>query len=167
MAQHEVKDTDLHFLIDPDTRGIINQNAAKAKLIQYDHNSECFTFEVPRHVDAHDMSQCTKVEVHYINISGDKQRQHADVYTATDVGVSSDGEKVTFSWLLSSGATQFPGSLSFLVRFSCLDGDKLEYAWHTSVFKGISIAEGMNNSEAVVTEYSDILAKWEADVLPL
>ena len=67
---HEMRDTDKHFIIDPVTRSITNANAAKNKLIQFDHNSEIFTFEIPQYVDGHDMNKCDKVEIHYINIDG-------------------------------------------------------------------------------------------------
>ena len=163
---HEIQDKDLHFLIDPITRAITNQTAAKVKLMQFDHNSERFTFEVPRFVEGHDMSLCTKVEVHYINIAGDKQAQHADVYRVEDMTTEGDGdaEKVTFSWLVSAGATQYAGSLSFLIRFSCLTGEKLDYVWNTDTFKGISIGQGMNNGDAVLDDYSDVLAAWETQI---
>ena len=85
--KHSVYDTDLHFCIDPITRSIKNQTPGKTKLIQYDHNSERFTFEIPRYVDGHDMSKCDKVEVHYINISAGKSQQSADVYLCDDMQV--------------------------------------------------------------------------------
>lgn len=163
---HEIQDKDLHFLIDPITRAITNQTAAKVKLMQFDHNSERFTFEVPRFVEGHDMTLCTKVEVHYINIAGDKQAQHADVYRVEDMATEGEGdaEKVTFSWLVSAGATQYAGSLSFLIRFSCLTGEKLDYVWNTDTFKGISIGQGMNNGDAVLEDYADVLAAWETQI---
>lgn len=163
---HEIQDKDLHFLIDPITRAITNQTAAKVKLMQFDHNSERFTFEVPRFVEGHDMTLCTKVEVHYINIAGNKQDQHADVYRVEDMATEGEGdtEKVTFSWLVSAGATQYAGSLSFVVRFTCLTGEKLDYAWSTSIFSGISIGEGMNNGDSVLEDYTDVLAVWEAQI---
>ena len=64
---HSVYDGDTHFKIDPVTRQIEN-TSGKVILMQNDHNSERFTFEIPRTIDGHDMSQCNAVEVHYINI---------------------------------------------------------------------------------------------------
>ena len=51
---HPVVDSDLHFAINPLTREITN-NSKKVKLMQYDHASEIFTFEIPRYVDGHDI----------------------------------------------------------------------------------------------------------------
>lgn len=163
--EHSVYDTDLHFSISPFTREITNQSG-KVKLIQYDHNSERLTFEVPRHVEDHDMSLCTKIEVHYLNVSSDKKNQHSDVYTVNDVQVSPDSEDVViFSWLISGGATQYEGTLNFLIKFTCLTGTTIDYVWNTGIYSGISVASGMNNGEAVVEEYSDALAEWEREVL--
>lgn len=54
--KHPIYDTDPHFKIDGDTRVIINASDVKVALMQGDHNSERFTFEIPRYVDGHDMS---------------------------------------------------------------------------------------------------------------
>ena len=51
---HPVVDSNLHFVINPLTREITN-NSKKVKLMQYDHASEIFTFEIPRYVDGHDI----------------------------------------------------------------------------------------------------------------
>ena len=83
--KHPVYDTDLHLLIDPITREITNESG-KTVIMQYDHNSERFTFEIPRYVDGHDMSLCNVVEFHYINTdANDKTIQNADVYQVDDL----------------------------------------------------------------------------------
>ena len=46
---HDVIDYDKHFVIDPVTRQIDNKSG-KIVLMQNDHNSERFTFEIPRYV---------------------------------------------------------------------------------------------------------------------
>ena len=66
---HTVKDTDTLFVIDPITRAVVNAESKKTMLMQYDHNSETFTFEIPRYVEEHDMSLCNRVEIHYNNIN--------------------------------------------------------------------------------------------------
>lgn len=163
---HSVYDTDLHFVIDPITRAIVDQAVTKTKLIQYDHNSERATFEIPRLVEGHDMTLCTKIEVHYINVSSDKKNQHSDVYTVDDVQVSpATDDVVVFSWLISGGATQYEGTLNFLIKFTCLTGTTIDYVWNTGIFSGISVASGMNNGEAAVEEYSDILEAWKREIL--
>ena len=161
---HSVIDSDNRFIINPITKAITNESE-KNKLIQYDHNSERFTFEIPRFVDGHDMSLCSKVEIHYINISEKGDEQSKDVYPVTDLAVDEwDSEKVVFSWLVSGNATKYAGSLNFLVGFTCLTGEEIDYAWHTEIYRGITVAEGMNNGEAVVAEFSDVLEALKAEL---
>lgn len=165
--KHSVYDTDAHFSINPFTRAIKNESTSKVAVIQHDHNSERFTFEIPRLVDGHDMSVCDRVEVHYINMdSANKDNISADIYEVDDLQVSPDDRNfVICSWLLSQNATKYAGSLNFLVRFVCLDGGKVAYAWHTAVFTGISVSSGiLNNAEEIVEPYVDVLAQWKADL---
>ena len=104
---HSVYDTDPHFEIDPITRAITNQSTTKTQLMQYDHNSERFTFEIPRLVDGHDMSECDKIEVHYINVDAATKVSNADVYIVDDMQISPESDDVIiFSWLISVNATQ-------------------------------------------------------------
>lgn len=139
---HSIIDTDNRFYIDPITRAVKN-NSGKVTLAQNDHNSERFTFEIPRYVDGHDMSLCDKVEVHFVNQSNGAEKSE-DVYTADDVQVSpASNDAVIFSWLISELATKYAGTVQFLVRFVCLDGEKITYLWNTAIFKGISVVAGM------------------------
>lgn len=159
---HSTIDSDKHFIIDPVTREIENESG-KVVLMQYDHNSERFTFELPKTIEGHDMSQCNVVQVHYINLSAADGMSGDGLYEVDDLAAS--GDKVTCSWLISSNATQFAGSLSFLLRFSCVDDDgTVTYAWHTNLYKGVFVSNGLNNAEAVVAAGADILEKWREDL---
>ena len=163
--KHSVYDTDIHFSIDPVTRAIKNETG-KAAFIQYDHNFERITFELPRTIEGHDMSQCNAVQVHYLNIEAATKQKHPGIYEVDDLQVSPDGDDVvTCSWLISQNATQCAGSLSFLVRFACIaDDGTIDYAWNTGIYSGISIAEGIYNAESVAEEYADILEQWKAEI---
>ena len=169
---HEMRDTDKHFIIDPVTRAITNANAAKNKLIQFDHNSEIFTFEIPQYVDGHDMNKCDKVEIHYINIDGKTKEQSKDLFNAkaaantdSDLVFNIEGEKLLFCWKISGNATKYAGSLNFLVCFSCIDdAGVITYKWHTDIFKGIIISDGLSNTEAVAEQYSDVLEQWKKEL---
>lgn len=157
---HEVADKDPHFTVDPATRIITNNSATKTALMQYDHNSERFTFDVPRHIDDHDLSLCDRVEVHYINI-GSNGRRNSDVYPVDDLAIHpGDDTLITFTWLVSSTATSHEGSLSFVLRFICGSEGAFDYIWNTAIYSGISIGKGMDNAETVVTQYADILGAW-------
>lgn len=165
---HQVYDTDAHFKIDPITRAIKNSSTGKNVLIQYDHNSERFTFELPRFIDGHDMSKSTAVEVHYINIdSTDKTKNKSGVYPVTDLQISPDSEDVVIcSWLISQNATQYAGTLNFLLKFKCTDtAGTAVYRWHTAIFSGISVSSGMDNGEAAIVQYSDVLEQWRQSLV--
>lgn len=157
--KHSVYDTDPHFSINPITRAIKNESSSKVMLIQGDHNSERFTFDMPRMIEEHDMLQCDKVKVHFINTG--KTGTTEDAHDVDDFQVSPDGEDtVIFSWLISGHATKHVGPLQFAIEFQCTTDGAVDYAWHTAVFAGISIATGINNGEAIAEEYSDILEQW-------
>lgn len=167
---HQVYDTDAHFKIDPVTRVIKNASSGKNVLIQGDHNSERFTFELPKLIDGHDMSKCNSVQVHYINIdSTDKSKCSADTYNVDDLRTSPEDENVVIcSWLISGNATRYAGSLAFLLKFKCIDVDgSVSYVWNTARYNSISISNGLDNGESIAEEYSDILAQWEARISAL
>lgn len=163
--KHKVYDTDPCFSINPYTRFIKNETNTKITLIQHDHNSERFTFEIPRFIEEHDMSLCNVVQVHYINIESGNRNQNEDVYDITDLHIDpDDNDKVICSWLISGNATKYVGSLNFVVRFSCVTEGVIEYAWNTAVFSGISVSSGIFNTNVIAEKYSDILAQWTARI---
>lgn len=160
-----IYDTDPHFKIDPITR-VMTTESAKVTIQQYDHRSERFTFEVPRFYEGHDLSLCDSVQVHYINIESKTKKESADVYEVDDLQLSPDSEDVVIcSWLVKNTATKYAGVLAFLLKFRCLTDGKLSYEWNTAPFKNITISEGMNNGDVIAEEYSDILTKWEKELM--
>lgn len=162
--KHGVSDSDAHFTIDAITRAVKN-NTAKLSVMQYDHNSERLTFELPRHIE-HDMSLCDKVEVHFLNIDAKNRDQNSGVYEVEDLAVSKDDpEKVCFSWLISANATQLVGNINFIVRFCCLEDGAITYSWNTAVNSEIAVGTGINASAMVVTEYVDIIEQWRESVI--
>ncbi|MBQ8725246.1 MAG: hypothetical protein IJY74_06225 [Oscillospiraceae bacterium] len=162
---HSVYDTDSHFSINPVTRAIKNESSKKNLLIQHDHNSERFTFEIPRHIEEHDMSEVTKAEIHYVNIDAATKAQSTGLYEVDDLQLSPADENIVIcSWLISGNATKYVGTLNFIVRFVCLTGSTIDYAWHSGVCSGVSVGTGIYNSEAIAEEYADILAKWSTEI---
>lgn len=170
--KHQVYDTDLHFTIDKITRRI-SSTSGKVILMQNDHNSERFTFQLDRFVEGHDMMLCNRVEVHYINIdSANKRNKTEDVYEVLDLQLSPDDENVVIlSWLISQNATMYAGTLSFLVRFACIADDEektIDYQWFTDIYTLISIAKGIYNSDVLTDEGDpDILAQWKQEIMDL
>lgn len=150
---HSVYDTDSHFSIDKITRAIKNESSKKVTVMQFDHNSERFTFDLPRYIEGHDMSVCNLSEVHYQNGST------KGVYVIDDLQISpADNDVVICSWLISRNATQNAAALDFRLTFSCVSEEgKNEYEWNTGVHKGISVQGGIRNSEVIEEEYSDAI----------
>lgn len=161
--KHGVYDSDTRFIINPVTRQIRNESNRKTVLIQNDHNSERFTFELDKVVEGHDMSTCNKVEVHYLNVSKDGKTRHSGLYTMEDFG--EDGDKVVGSWLISNNATQLVGSLSFILRFKCVEDGVITYAWNTAIHTGILVSDGINADETFEMDYVDIIEQWKEAVL--
>lgn len=163
---HSVYDTDPHFSIDSTTRVITNQSDSKTVIIQNDHNSERFTFEVPRYIDGHDLSTCNKVQVHYINIATDNIVRQTGVYEVTDLQLSPEDESIVIcSWLISKNATSLIGTLNFVLRFACMSANKVDYVWNTAVHSGIAITTGIDNSEDIAESYADVLEGWYLELI--
>ena len=162
--KHSVYDTDTRFSINAITRQIRNESNRKTALMQNDHNSERFTFELPRYIEGHDMSLCNQVEVHYLNSSAkDKTEFNKGLYTVQDLKISPDDEeKVVCSWLISQNATHLVGALTFRIRFKCVEDGVISYAWHTAIYMGISVSDGINADETFEMDYVDIIEQWKA-----
>lgn len=161
---HCVYDGDTHFEISPVTREIEN-TTGKTVIMQNDHNSERFTFEIPRYVDGHDMSLCNRVEVHYNNIDASTKDANKDVYEVEDLQLSPDSDDVVIcSWLISGNATKYAGSLNFVLRFACLTGSTIDYQWLTDIYREITVSESINNTQNVAEDNTDILAQWKAEL---
>lgn len=163
---HPVTDIDTHFKIDGATRLVKNVSDTKTMLVQYDHKSERFTFEVDRKPDEHDLSLCNRVRVHYINIEKSKRTENKGVCPITDTLQihSEDDSLVTCSWLVPKEATLLVGSLHFVIEFACIEGNELLYSWNTARHTAVSIAEGIDGGEEVINANIDILTKWENDI---
>lgn len=161
---NKVIDADPHFVIDINTRNIKNMSQTKVSLVQYDHNSERFSFTLPRFVEGHDMLECNSVQVHYFSTANAGTK---GVYAVNDLEIcKEDDENVCCTWLISQNVTQNAGALQFMLRFACVAEDgTVEYAWHTNTFTGISVSAGMNNGEEILEQYADILEQWKSEII--
>lgn len=159
---HIVSDSDSYFIIDPDSREIANAAAVKNTVMQFDHMSEIYTFEVPRYVEGHDMTLCNRARVHFINIDGANGVEHRDVAEMDDLHVDPEDEnRVLSTWTIRREATQLAGNLSFAVQYMCVaDDGEVVYEWHTDIYSDVDVKRSLNNSEAAVIEYTNILEEW-------
>ena len=142
--EHVVTDSDAIFSIDSRTR-VIKNESGKECVVQYDHNSERFTFVLPRIIEGHDMSLCNYAEVNYVNTTDGTKVSHYGSYIIDDLQIyTEDEDKVTCTWLISSDATQQIGTLDFSLRFICADTDFVAgYKWNTAIYTGIKVLKGM------------------------
>lgn len=158
---HPVVDADHHFIIDSATREITNAGTGKKTLIQMDHNSERFSFEIDKVIEGHDMSLCNKVELHYVNTATSSRLQSLGVYEIADFAVSeSDNTKLVGTWLISSNATIYAGTLSFMISFICIEEGEVVYRWNTHINNSITVSSGINNGEAITESLPDLIAVW-------
>ncbi len=134
---HEHIDSDTHFTINPITRAITNVSQKKTTLIQGDHNSEVFTFVVPRFIEGHDMSSTDLIQVHFNNIDVKTKEQSQGVSPIGSRLIRDD--EIEFRWLIPQAATKYVGSLNFLIRFACIRNGNYSYIWNTAINKSFSI----------------------------
>lgn len=161
--EHLIIDDDARFQLNEDTKALIDSEPSKKTIVQYDHNSERYTFELPRYIEGHDMSLCNVVELHFINIDKSTKEKHDGFFPITDLHVSVENEaKVICSCTIDKIATQLVGPLHFSLRFACENPDgSVEYEYNTRKYTRISVAEGMGNREAIdllraqIEEYID------------
>ena len=162
---HDIVDADRHFIIDNVTKGITNKSD-KLVISQYDHDSERYTFEIPRYIEDHDMTLCDRIEIHFTNITKNRKQQNNDVYVVKSADVDSDRDTVFFSWLVSRKATQLVGSLKFSVTFLCFDDEGNEiYNWGTDIFDAIQVIERLENKGSVVESNPDLFETMKQDIL--
>lgn len=155
---HPVLDSDEHFVINPETRAITNSSSSKITLMQYDHNSERFSFEIPKLVENHDMSLCNSIEIHFTNTSQNRTLENSDVYVVDDMVPSRDDANVlVLTWLISEKATQLAGALSFQIKFACVEGDRVVYRWNTDVNNTVIVKNSMSSSDSIEEDYSDAI----------
>ena len=159
-----IVDADVHFNIDTTTRAISNGSNKKLTLMQYDNKSERYSFDIDKEIDGHDLTLCNRVQIHYINIGSNKQK-NIGLYLVDDVHVhKSDDSKITFTWLISQNATMLSGVLNFLVSFECVNGEEVLYRWSSAICEIIKVTPGMDNDNTIVELYADELLAWQNEM---
>lgn len=177
----KLKDSDHVFSIDAKSRTITNESG-KTKVMQYDHNSECFRFVLDKEIEGHDMLKCNLVQIHWYVIGAKARDKNSGVvevlqqpddaailHQCTDGNVENHDNKLEFEWLLTDSVTQYAGTLNFVVVLACIetienaDGTKTTevlYRWCSDVNSSVSIGTGINSGDAIAEKYPDILNEW-------
>lgn len=160
---HNIVDSGSHFVIDPLLRTITSV-AEEVVLVEGDHNSERYTFEIPRMVEGHDMSLSDRIEIHYDNIAKNKKDVVEGLCIANGITVKDD--TLEFGWLVTENVTKFAGTTQFWINFICLDkDDNIIYSWGTEVYKSIRILPNNDNTESVIAKFPDVLSQWKEEIL--
>lgn len=165
---HIIYDSDPHFSIDVDTRAISYVSPDKLMLIQGDHNSEIFTFDMPKFADGHDMTKCDIKQVHFINLDGERGvLKSVGVYVIDDMKDDpEDTSKLVFSWTVPHTATRYVGSLSFAIKLACSGEDSTyEYVWSTLPYSSVPVSKTIENTDEFVGDYSDVLQDWYTTIV--
>lgn len=142
---HPVYDTDVRFMIDPYSRGMKDSTPADKTIIRGDHNSEVYTFGIPRFIEGHDMLLCDQVEVRFVNGPADGFLPIVDLQECPD-----DEELLVFSWKVTKISTQNVAPLAFSIYFACHDETGEEtYKWETAPFSRINVKANLGNNETI------------------
>ena len=162
---HLVKDGDPEFFIDPVTRAITTIDKEKIILVKGDRNSESYTFAVPRTIEGHDMKECNKVRVHFINTDAVTMQTSPGIFELDGLlelytPEGKDEEYVIFTWLIDSPATTYAGKLAFAIEYACFNGADKVYSWNTLPYSNITVSDGINNVTVIEAQYKDILQEW-------
>lgn len=162
--EHTVSDTDKTFTIDPFTRQIIADSGQKTVLIQGDHNSEVFTFTIPRYIEGHDMAACNKIYIPYINteVSGRNPNFKSGVYTVSNIIVNEN--TIVITWEIRINSTSIEGALHFMILLSCMEGSRVEYRWNTDYYEDVIVKKSLYSEINFETEYLDIIEQWKETV---
>lgn len=161
--EHIIVDTDVSFVIDPITRAITTESS-KLYLTQYDHNSEKYTFKIPRIIEGHDISDCDTIMIDFDNANRRKTLVNSGSYKVKEIVAEEDN--VLFTWTVSRESTQIAGSLSFSVSFRCYDDDgNIIYEFGTDKFNKITILEKSRYDQTTVTNYPDLIEQIKEDIL--
>lgn len=172
--EHNIVDADQRFTIDATGKNITNPPGNKSVVVQYDHNSEVFAFQIPRFIEGHDMTKTDLVQIHYVNTSTgtsvSTRISNAGIYKVLDLSVDPEDENLaTFTWTLSDEGTRFAGTIEFQIKFICY-GDEPgvpNYKWQTKIFSAIKVEEGIENAEIVVEENPDVIVQFEERISAL
>ena len=140
-------------IIDPETRTISIPYTYQLLGVESDEKVERIEFQCPKIVgDNIDLSQL-QVRINYQNASAQK-----DQYIVDDV--STDGDNITFSWLLSRKVTQYRGTVQFIVCAVKVNDDAtITNEWNTTLAQA-QVLQGLEvDTPEPSEEQSDVIAQ--------
>lgn len=135
------------FEIDPESRVIAVPVSEKLFGVANDGNSERKHFHCPKVVGDNIDLSTMHLYINYQNANGDKYP-----YLVEDI--RTDGDYITFSWLIGPDVVAYKGQIKFIVCAKKGDGTIPE--WNTTLAEG-TVLEGLEAAGEVVARNPDII----------
>lgn len=135
------------FLINLETRTITVPETEKIFGVSHDGNTERKHFRCPKVVGDNIDLSTMHLYINYQNANGDKYP-----YLVEDV--QTDGDYITFSWLIGPDVVAYKGQIKFIVCAKKGDGTIPE--WNTTLAEG-TVLEGLEATDEVVARNPDII----------
>lgn len=135
------------FLINPETRTITVPETEKIFGVSHDGNTERKHFRCPKVVGDNIDLSTMHLYINYQNANGDKYP-----YLVEDV--QTDGDYITYSWLIGPDVVAYKGQIKFIVCAKKGDGTIPE--WNTTLAEG-TVLEGLEATDEVVARNPDII----------
>ena len=133
------------FEIDPETRVITVPASEKLFGVANDGNSERKHFRCPKIVGDNIDLSTMHLYINYQNANGQKYP-----YLVEDI--RTDGDYITFSWLIGPDVVAYKGQIKYIV--CAKNGATAE--WNTTLAEG-TVLEGLEATDAVVSRNPDII----------
>lgn len=137
------------FEINPETRVITVPASEKLFGVANDGNSERKHFRCPKIVGDNIDLSTMHLYVNYQNANGERS-----AYLVEDV--QTDGNYITFSWLISPNVTAYKGQIKYIV--CAKKGDEKISEWNTTLAEG-TVLEGLEATDEVVERNPDIITQ--------
>ena len=137
------------FLINPETRTITVPETEKIFGVLHDGNTERKHFRCPKVVGDNIDLSTMHLYINYQNANGQKYP-----YLVEDI--RTDGDYITFSWLIGPDVVAYKGQIKFIVCAKKGDGTIPE--WNTTLAEG-TVLEGLEATDEVVERNPDIITQ--------
>lgn len=139
------------FEINPETRVITVPASEKLFGVANDGNSERKHFRCPKVVGDNIDLSTMHLYINYQNANGDKYP-----YLVEDI--RTDGDYITFSWLIGPDVVAYKGQIKFIVCACAKKGDGTIQEWNTTLAES-TVLEGLEATDEVVERNPDIITQ--------
>lgn len=136
-------------IIDNDLRTITVPSSIQTVGVESDEDVRRLYFQMPKQYHEVDLSELD-IRINFMNANN-----QGDVYAVTDKQVT--GDNITFSWLVGRNALAYRGDIRFVVCLKKVGAEgAVQQEFNTTVAQ-LTVLEGLETTEAVVAENSDII----------